>query len=155
MVERVSSEILSIFHRQMLCVRITFSLFCFLLSFNDNLPGFPRLPCKYIPCSVSYSRAIVQFVQFLIIVCLTLHSSMYATSTASLHGNRTTWNTCRSNQVDPRALWHWNVRTSREYSTSINCHAEISPKVRFLSTAYLNPIVLFHSLDFVPWVATG
>lgn len=22
-------------------------------GFNDNLPGFPRLPCKYIPCSVS------------------------------------------------------------------------------------------------------
>lgn len=23
-------------------------------GFNDNLPGFPRLPCKYIPCSESY-----------------------------------------------------------------------------------------------------
>lgn len=23
-------------------------------GFNDNLPGFPRLPCKYIPCSVSF-----------------------------------------------------------------------------------------------------
>ena len=23
-------------------------------GFNDNLPGFPRLPCKYIPCAESY-----------------------------------------------------------------------------------------------------
>ena len=23
-------------------------------GFNDNLPGFPRLPCKYIPCSAPY-----------------------------------------------------------------------------------------------------
>ena len=23
-------------------------------GFNDNLPGFPRLPCKYIPCGESY-----------------------------------------------------------------------------------------------------
>ena len=24
-------------------------------GFNDNLPGFPRLPCKYIECSVPYT----------------------------------------------------------------------------------------------------
>jgi glucan 1,3-beta-glucosidase len=23
-------------------------------GFNDNLPGFPRLPCKYIPCADPY-----------------------------------------------------------------------------------------------------
>lgn len=23
-------------------------------GFNDNLPGFPRSPCKYIPCSAPY-----------------------------------------------------------------------------------------------------
>jgi glucan 1,3-beta-glucosidase len=23
-------------------------------GFNDNLPGFPRSPCKYIPCSTGY-----------------------------------------------------------------------------------------------------
>ena len=23
-------------------------------GFNDNLPGFPRLPCKYTPCAASY-----------------------------------------------------------------------------------------------------
>jgi glucan 1,3-beta-glucosidase len=23
-------------------------------GFNDNLPGFPRLPCKYSPCSDPY-----------------------------------------------------------------------------------------------------
>ena len=23
-------------------------------GFNDNLPGFPRSPCKYIPCSSPY-----------------------------------------------------------------------------------------------------
>jgi glucan 1,3-beta-glucosidase len=23
-------------------------------GFNDNLPGFPRLPCKYVPCSPPY-----------------------------------------------------------------------------------------------------
>lgn len=27
---------------------------CRLNGFNDNLPGFPRLPCKYIPCSEPY-----------------------------------------------------------------------------------------------------
>jgi glucan 1,3-beta-glucosidase len=26
----------------------------FLNGFNDNLPGFPRLPCKYTPCADPY-----------------------------------------------------------------------------------------------------
>jgi glucan 1,3-beta-glucosidase len=26
-------------------------------GFNDNLSGFPRLPCKYIPCSDPYMGA--------------------------------------------------------------------------------------------------
>ena len=29
-------------------------------GFNDNLPGFPRLPCKYIPCSEPYMGQGVQ-----------------------------------------------------------------------------------------------
>jgi len=29
-------------------------------GFNDNLPGFPRLPCKYVPCSAPYMGMDVQ-----------------------------------------------------------------------------------------------
>ena len=43
-------------------------------GFNDNLPGFPRLPCKYIPCADPY-MGFDQPVSFCVVVVVVVEET--------------------------------------------------------------------------------
>ena len=47
---------MTLLHFRIFIILTHFSLPCnfFLIEMTDNLPGFPRLPCKYVPCGESY-----------------------------------------------------------------------------------------------------